>query len=131
MKKLWHKFSRFWIVFGLTVWEIIKEMKSVRGILALFISYMIYHGWAVFFVAFGTITHNGWLVGVGTTVMLFWFGPGTPVIPLIIVTALFIQLYILFDKKNMFSIKDKWKALNQKEKEKEQKKNHDESNLEK
>lgn len=121
MIKLWHKFARFWIVFALTVWEIIKEMKSVRGIVALLISYTLYHGWAVFFVAFGTITHNAWMIGVGSAVMLFWFGPGTPVIPLIIVTALFIQRYLLLDKKNMINIKDKWIELNEKEKTKEKK----------
>lgn len=112
---MWHKFIRFWKVFFLTVWEVIKEMRTVRGILALLISYIIYHGWAVFFVAFGTIVGNAWMIGIGTAVILFWFGPGTPVIPLIIVTALFIQRYLLFDKKHMVNIIDKWKELNDKE----------------
>jgi hypothetical protein len=47
--------------------------------------------------------------------MLFWFGPGTPVIPLIIISALFIQRYILMDLSNKISIKHKWKELNQKQ----------------
>ena len=117
---MWQQFIRFWKVFFLTVWEIIKEMKTVRGILALLIAYIIYHGWAMFFVAFGTITGNAWMVGIGTAVILFWFGPGTPVIPLIIVTALLIQRYVLFDKKNMINIKDKWIELNEKEKHKDE-----------
>ncbi len=115
-----HKFIRFWKVFFLTVWAIIKEMRTVRGIIALLISYMIYHGWAVFFVVFGTIVGNAWMVGVGTAVILFWFGPGTPVIPLTIITALAIQRFILFDKKNMTNIKDKWIELNEKENHKDE-----------
>ncbi len=121
---MWQKFVRFWKVFCLTVWAIIKEMRTVRGLFALIISYIIYHGWAVFFVAFGTIIGNAWMIGIGTAVMLFWFGPGTPVIPLIIVTALFIQRYILFDKKHMVNIKDKWIELNNIEKAKDHEK-HD------
>ena len=117
---MWQAFIIFWKVFFLTVWAIIKEMRTVRGILALIISYVIYHGWAVFFVAFGTIVGNGWMIGIGTAVMLFWLGPGTPVIPLIIVTALIIQRYVLFDKKNMINIKDKWIELNEKEKTKKE-----------
>ncbi len=116
MKKLMHMLIRFWKVFFLTVWEIVKEMRTVRGIIALIFSYIMYHGWAVFFVAFGTIVGNAWMIGIGSAVMLFWLGPGTPVIPLIIVTALFIQRYMLFDKKNMVNIVDKWKELNAKEK---------------
>lgn len=122
MSKLWDKFIRFWKVFFLTVWEIIKEMRTVRGVLALVISYILFHGWAVFFVAFGTIISNGWMIGIGTAVMLFWLGPGTPVIPLIIVTALLIQRYVLFDKKHMINIKEKWIELNEKEKKKDESK---------
>ena len=117
---MWQSFIRFWKVFFLTVWEIIKEMRTFRGILALIISYVIYHGWAVFFVSFGTFTGNAWMVAIGSAVILFWFGPGTPVIPLIIVTALLIQRYILFDKKNMINIKEKWIELNNKEKQKDE-----------
>ncbi|MFA6800475.1 MAG: hypothetical protein WCR19_00045 [Acholeplasmataceae bacterium] len=80
--------------------------------MSLFISYMLFHGWAVLFIIFGTLASNLWMIGIGTTVVLFWFGPGTPVIPLIIVTALLIQRYILFDKNNHVDIRKKWKELN-------------------
>ncbi|HOI86081.1 MAG TPA: hypothetical protein PLP48_08390 [Acholeplasmataceae bacterium] len=96
------------------VWEIIKSMKSVRGLIALFLSYMIFHGWAVVIFVLGTITGNAYLIGLGTAVILFWFGPGTPVIPLIIVTALFIKRYLLLDKKHRVNLREKWKELNQK-----------------
>ena len=106
------KFVLFWKNFTIMVWEIIKSMKSVRGVIALFLSYMIYHGWAALFFITGVLFSNLWLLGIGTTVMLFWFGPGTPLIPLILVTALFIQRYILLDKSNKISLKEKWIELN-------------------
>ena len=107
-------FIHFWQKFFLMVWEIFKSMKSLRGILALFISYMIFHGWAVIFLVIGTLTGNGYLIGLGSAVILFWFGPGTPVIPLIIITALFIRRYLLFEKTEKLDLKAKWKELNQK-----------------
>jgi hypothetical protein len=62
----------------------------------------------------GTLTGNGYLIGLGSAVVLFWFGPGTPVIPLIIITALFIRRYLLFEKTEKLDLKAKWKELNQK-----------------
>ncbi|NLK12500.1 MAG: hypothetical protein GX312_02805 [Candidatus Phytoplasma sp.] len=76
----------------------IIEMKTLRGVLALFISYMIYQGWAVVFIILGFIFQNGWLSSVGGLVIAIWVGPGTPLIPLVIATAYFIQRYILRDK---------------------------------
>lgn len=108
------KFFRFWVHFFIMVWEIIKSMKSVRGLISLFIAYMIFHGWALIFFIIGVLSGNGWFLGVGTAVMLFWFGPGTPVTPLILVTAIIIQRYILMDQSNTISIKQKWKELNEK-----------------
>jgi len=108
------KFILFWKNFFIMIWEIIKSMKSVRGIISLLISYMIFHGWALVFFIIGLLSGNGWFLGIGSAVMLFWFGPGTPVIPLIIVTAFIIQRYILMDKSNKISFKQKWKELNQK-----------------
>lgn len=108
------KFIRFWEKFFLMVWEIIKSMKSLRGLIALFMSYMIFHGWAVLFLVFGTLAGKAFMISIGTAVILFWFGPGTPVIPLIIITALFIRRYILFEKTEKLDFKAKWKELNQK-----------------
>ncbi len=96
------------------VWEIIKSMQSLRGLLSLLISYMIFHGWALIFFVIGIMSGNAWLIGVGSAVMLFWFGPGTPVISLILITALFIQRYIFMDNKNKVKLKDKWIELKNK-----------------
>ncbi len=111
-----NKFILFWKNFWILIWELIKSMKSIRGVLSLLISYMIFHGWAVLFFLVGITTKNTWLIGVGTTVILFWFGPGTPLFPLIIITALIIQRYILLDRSNKIEIKSKWRELNEKSK---------------
>ena len=107
-------FIDFWKKFFLMVWEIIKSMNSLRGLIALFISYMIFHGWAVIALLLGSLSGNAYLIGLGTAVILFWFGPGTPVIPLIIITALFIRRYVLFEKREKLDLKAKWKELNEK-----------------
>ncbi len=107
-------FIDFWKKFFLMVWEIIKSMNSLRGLIALFISYMIFHGWAVIALLLGSLSGNAYLIGLGTAVILLWFGPGTPVIPLIIITALFIRRYVLFEKKEKLDLKTKWKELNEK-----------------
>ncbi len=117
IKHLWFKFEHFWIKFFKVVWAIVKSMNTLRGYIALILSYCIYHGWAVAFVVIGTCMGNAWMIGIGTGVILFWFGPGTPLIPLVIVTALFIQRYILFDKSHSINIKDKWKELTKEERE--------------
>ena len=107
-------FIDFWKKFFVMVWEIIKSMNSLRGLIALFISYMIFHGWAVIALLLGSLSGNAYLIGLGTAVILFWFGPGTPVIPLIIITALFIRRYVLFEKKEKLDLKTKWRELNEK-----------------
>ena len=78
------KIILFWKNFFILIWEIIKSMKSIRGLISLFIAYMLFHGWAVIFFFIGILSDNAWFIGIGSAVMLFWFGPGTPVIPLII-----------------------------------------------
>ncbi len=107
------KFIIFWKNFFIMIFEVIKSMRSIRGLFALFIAYMIYHGWAALFFLIGLSTGNAWLIAVGSAVMLFWFGPGTPVIPLILITALFIQRYIFLDQSNKLELKQKWIELNQ------------------
>jgi NADPH2 dehydrogenase len=84
-------------------------MKSFRGLISLFIAYMIFQGWAVLFIIFG----NAWMKGIGAGVIAFWFGPGTPTIPLILIFALLIQRYVLLDSSNSFHLKSRWQILNQ------------------
>ncbi|MCK9236119.1 MAG: hypothetical protein WC225_02130 [Acholeplasmataceae bacterium] len=114
------KFLSFWARFFLFVWEMIKSMSNVRGVIALFISYMIYQGWAVVFLIVGIITKNAWLIGVGGAVIAFWVGPGTPTIPLVIVTAFFIKRYLLFDRSDPRKLKEIWRELNEKYNQKKQ-----------
>ena len=110
-------FIRFWKNFFIMVFEIVKSMRSIRGLISLCIAYMLYHGWAVLFLLIGILSSNAWLIGAGTAVILFWFGPGTPLIPLILITAMFIQRYILLDVSYKVNLKQKWIELNQKKKE--------------
>lgn len=80
------------------VWYVIRGMFSWRGLLALFISFMVYEGWAFLFIVFGTIIPNVWMTTVGTAVVLMWVGPGTPLIPIIVITALGIQRFIFRER---------------------------------
>lgn len=109
------KFIEFWKHFFIIVWHVIKSMKSIRGFIALFISYMIFHGWAVVIFVIGSLTSHVYLMGLGTAVILFWFGPGTPLIPLIIITALILKRYVFFEKTENLNVKEKWKELNRKD----------------
>lgn len=99
MKNLLNKVKRAITNFLKAVWTIIKSVGSIRGVLALFISFMIFQGWAYVFIVLGAISGNAWLLSVGTTVTLFWLGPFTPLIPIVLGVTVFIQKYILLDKK--------------------------------
>ncbi len=74
-------------------------MGSIKGLISLFISFMIFTGWAIVLIIIGIIWGNGYLISLGTGVILFWAGPFTPMWLLIITTAIFIQKIILRDKK--------------------------------
>lgn len=79
--------------------RLIKSMGSIKGLISLFISFMIYVGWAIALLIVGIIIGDAWLISVGTGTILFWAGPFTPMWMLIIGTAIFIQRFILRDKK--------------------------------
>ena len=81
------------------LWEIIKKFNTFKGRISLILSIMIVVGWAVAFVVIGFIFKNTWYFGVGSSVILFWYAPMTPMWGLIIVLALIIQKIVLFDKK--------------------------------
>ncbi len=110
------RFVHFWKTFFRMVWEIIKSMKTIRGLIALFISYMLFHGWAVLLLLAGTLFSNPLWIALGSTVILFWLGPGTPIIPLIIVVAFAIKRYLLLDKSERIHLKELWIKLNEKSK---------------
>lgn len=96
MKWVW----RFFADFMKSLWRVLVGLKTPKGIIALAISLTIYYGWAVALVVLGSIfPSHRWMIGVGTGVMLFWAGPFTPFWPITLVTTIFIQRYILRDKK--------------------------------
>lgn len=99
------KFFNFWKNLFILIWETIKTMKTVRGLIALFLSFMIFVGWAYVLIVLGMIMHRTALTAIGTVVALFWAGPFTPLIPITLLVAFLIQRYILRDKSNDDALK--------------------------
>ena len=109
------------ITFSKGIWQFIKRFfTSWKGIVSFIISFSLYVGWAIAFVVIGIIFGNAWLYSTGTTVILFWTGPFTPMWLLIVSTALVLQRYVFRDKKSMDwkDIKAYWKDEIRKEKDK-------------
>lgn len=109
------------ITFFKGIWQFIKRFfTSWKGIVSFIISFSLYVGWAIAFVVIGIIFGNAWLYSTGTTVILFWSGPFTPMWLLIVSTALVLQRYVFRDKKSMGwkEIKAYWKDEIRKEKDK-------------
>lgn len=109
------------ITFFKGIWQFIKRFfTSWKGIVSFIISFSLYVGWAIAFVVIGIIFGNAWLYSTGTTVILFWAGPFTPMWLLIVSTALVLQRYVFRDKKSMGwkEIKAYWKDEIKKEKDK-------------
>ena len=109
------------ITFFKGIWQFIKRFfTSWKGIVSFIISFSLYVGWAIAFVVIGIIFGNAWLYSTGTTVILFWTGPFTPMWLLIVSTALVLQRYVFRDKKSMDwkDIKAYWKDEIKKEKDK-------------
>lgn len=111
----------YFIAFFKSLWQFIKQFfTSWKGVLSFIISFMFWTGWAIAFVVIGIIFGNAWLYSTGTTVILFWAGPFTPMWLLIVSTALVLQRYVFRDKKSMGwkEIKAYWKDEIKKEKDK-------------
>ena len=109
------------ITFFKGIWQFIKRFfTSWKGIVSFIISFSLYVGWAIAFIVIGIIFGNAWLYSTGTTVILFWAGPFTPMWLLIVSTALVLQRYVFRDKKSMDwkEIKQYWKDEIKKEKDK-------------
>lgn len=109
------------ITFFKGIWQFIKRFfTSWKGVVSFIISFMFWTGWAIAFVVIGIIFGNAWLYSTGTTVILFWAGPFTPMWLLIVSTALVLQRYVFRDKKSMGwkEIKAYWKDEIKKEKDK-------------
>lgn len=95
----------FWKRFWLGVWRVIKQMGSIRGVIALIIVWFVISGSGVSLL--GIIFKNGYLIGLGATIYAFWLAPFTPLIPINIVIALLFQRYVFRDKNvGLSKIKD-------------------------
>jgi len=93
------KFILFTVTFFKAIFRLILGLRTPKGLLALFLAFLIYYGWALTFIVYGTITKNPWFISIGTTVVIFWMAPATPFWGLTIITTLFIQRVILRDQK--------------------------------
>lgn len=103
---IFKRLIRFFINLFKLIWETVKTMKTRRGILALFLSLMIFAGWAYIFIGIGIIFNIPSLVAIGSAVALFWLGPFTPLIPIVILVAFFIQRYLFRDRSNDQALKE-------------------------
>lgn len=85
--------KRLW----LGIWRVIKQMGSIRGVIALILVWLVISGSGVSLL--GIIFKNGYLIGLGATIYAFWLAPLTPLIPINIALAMIIQRYVFRDKR--------------------------------
>lgn len=97
MKKMKKRVKKFikWTV------DLVKSFWSIRGMISLGISFMLFYGWLLVFIVIGIISGNAWFYGVGIGGVVFWLGPGTPLIPLILGFATFLRKIVFREKKNV------------------------------
>lgn len=80
------------------LWEFIKSFNTAKGYISLIIAWCIMYGWVVAFFVIGTVAEDAYLLGIATTVAVFWAGPFTPFLPILVGLTRFIQKIILRDK---------------------------------
>lgn len=80
------------------LWEFIKSFNTTKGYISLFIAFTIMYGWVIAFFVIGTIRRDVYLIGIATTVAVFWAGPFTPFVLILVGLTRFIQKIILRDK---------------------------------
>ena len=81
------------------LWELIKSFWTVKGLISLLISFIIWYGWLIAFIVIGAIFKIAWMYSVGIGGVLFWAGPFTPFFPIFLATATFFRKVIFKDKK--------------------------------
>ena len=91
------RFIDLWKQFWIGVWRIIKQIGSIRGVIALIFTWLALSGVGVGFV--GIVLKNAYLVGLGSTMVAFWVAPFTPLIPITIAISMLIQRYVFQDKR--------------------------------
>src|SRR5678816_565699 len=109
------KFIRF--LKGL--WNVIKSMGNLKGVLALLITWLIISGSGL--IILGFIFAIPKLTFIGTSIYAFWLLPLTPLIPINIGIAVLVQKYVFRDKNVSWeNIKKQFAKVREKEKEKEE-----------
>lgn len=93
------QFIHITITFFKAIIRLIIGLKTPKGLLALILALLLYYGWAIAFIVYGTILKDPWFISIGTSVVVFWMAPLTPFWALTIFTTLFIQRVILRDQK--------------------------------
>lgn len=96
--KFIQQFIHLTITFFKAIYRLILGLRTPKGLLSLFISFVIFYGWALAFIVYGTLTKNPWFISIGTSVVVFWMAPFTPFFAITIFTTLFIQRVILRDQ---------------------------------
>ena len=89
------------------LWEFIKSFNTTKGYIALFIAFNIMYGWVIVLFVLGTIRRDVYLIGIATTVAVFWGGPFSPFFPILVGLTRFIQKIILRDKAVPKHLKEK------------------------
>lgn len=110
-----YRITTFSIDIWISIFQVIKKMKNWKGIVSLIIVWLVLSGVVV--VALGIIFKIKTLIIIGSSIFLFWAGPFTPLIPLVIGISLVIQRYIFRDKNvSLTLIKETFKEIRDKEK---------------
>lgn len=89
------------------LWEFIKSFNTPKGYISLVLAWLLMYGWVVAFFIIGTVEDNAYFLGIATTVAVFWAGPFTPFLPILVGLTRFIQKIILRDKAVPKHIKEK------------------------
>ncbi len=81
------------------LWALIKSFGTIKGLISLFISFIIWYGWLLAFIVFGIIFKITWMYSLGISGVLFWAGPFTPFFPIFLGTATFFRKVVFKDKE--------------------------------
>lgn len=112
---MWSKF----ITFLKGLWNVIKSMGNLKGVLALLITWLLISGSGL--IGLGIILAIPRLAIIGTTIYGFWLLPLTPLIPINIGIAMLVQKYVFRDKNVSWeNIKKQFAKVREKQKETEE-----------
>lgn len=102
------------ITFLKGLWNVIKSMGNLKGVLALLITWLIISGSGL--IILGFIFAIPKLTFIGTTIYGFWLLPFTPLIPINIGIAMLVQKYVFRDKNVSWeNIKKQFAKVKEKE----------------